>query len=365
MNRKNKKMLWLGLQFFAEGAGDGGATGEGAAANNAESVVADDDDVWMAEMEQKYGVSNGVASAQAVIAAQAKQSDALSEEAKEDPVPNHTDDGTDADDAKPDEVKTPEEEFDELIKTKYKGAFQKKMSDYAQKRWNDSQKSSTDKNNQTDATAEKDKYKSALSLLAGKYGKSPDDMDGIIAALQGDEDLLEDEAYKKGTTVAELKIEKQRSAEKAATDQEISRLKQLVADGERKEKARADADRWSREAKDTKKLYGDSFDLMKEIKNPEFMKYLKMEGMSVTDAFEHAHLKDIMASQLKAVERRADENAAKVVESNKTRPRESAAVRERSGDKPRIDLRNMTEDDYRRIDEMIARGEKVTADYFR
>jgi hypothetical protein len=348
----NKKTLRLSLQFFAEGAEGGGANGEGTApaggVENGEEVS--EEDLWLAEMEQKYGIANGVASAQAVAKVNATRSVAHSEEAAP-PEPEKKDEGNKAE---PNTEKTPEQEFDELIRSdKFKEVYTKKISAAVQDRHK----------HQTDAKAEAEKYRGALVQLAAKYGKDPNDVDGIIAAISADDSLLEDEAYRQGKSVAALRSEINQKTEKAKSDGELARLRAQVSDLEAREKARNDANVWAQQAQETKKIYGDNFDLKRELANPEFMKYLQRDGKSVTEAFELTHYREIIASQIKAVERRADENAAKAVAANKNRIRENANMH-RSSEPSRIDPANMTEEDYRRIDDMIARGEKVTLDYF-
>lgn len=356
----NKKLLRLSLQFFAEGAGDGGAEGEGAAEAESTSGYSDGvDDVWMAEMEQKYGITNGVASAQARAAVEAGRSVAHSEEAEDADADTDKDSGTDADatdTAEPGGEKSPEEEFDELIKSdKFKGVYGKRLAGAVNERFK----------NQNDARAEADKYRGALQSFAAKYGKSADDIDGIIAAIAADDSLLEDEAYKSGKSVETIRAERVAAVKEAESSAELARLKAELKGYKDREDARATATVWAEQARETKKLYGDNFDLTKELKNPEFLKYLQRDGKTVTEAFEMTHYKEIMASQLKAVERRADENAAKTVMANKGRIRESATAHRAASDSPRIDLRNMNDADFDRIDEMLARGEKITADYFR
>lgn len=352
-----KKLFRLSLQFFAEGTGAGGAEGEGTAApgeDQGHSTV-DEDDVWMAEMEQKYGVTDGVASAQAIEAANAKRSVAHSEQAAE-PEADAKKAEEEAQAAQPTGEKTPEEEFDELIKSdKFKGLFTQKVSAAVKDRFKA----------QSDAKTEAKQYRATLTKLAGKYGKSAEDIQGIMAAIDADDSLLEGEAFKQGKSVAEIRAEQKSAKERAETDGELAKLRSQLKEYEDRENARRDATAWMEQAKETKSIYGDNFDLKTELQNPEFLKYLQRDGKSVTEAFELTHYKEIMASQLRAVERRADENAAKTVAANKARIKENAGTYRVAGEAPRIDVRNMTEADHSRIDEMIARGEAVTIDYFR
>lgn len=365
MKSNEEKLLRLSLQFFAEG-GEGGAVsgargdgslGQSNGAGNEAGI--DSDDIFLAEIEQKFGVTNGVASAQAAEFVRTSGSVAHSEKApKSEGGENTAADGEGAVATESqDTEKTPEEEFDELVRSdKFKGIYGKKLSDAVSARFK----------NQTDAKGEADKYKGALGLLASKYGKSADDVEGIIAAIQSDDELLEAEAVKAGTTVEKLRSARADEASKKAAESEISSLRERLRAQESENRARADAERWAREAVEAKKLFGDSFDLRKELKNESFMKFLtEGKGMSVSDAYKHAHIDELMSSAIKTAESRAEINAAKVVEANGRRVREAAATPSNASAVTRIDLNTMTDAEFERIEELRRRGVRVTDEYFK
>ncbi|MBQ8528465.1 MAG: hypothetical protein IJ459_01880 [Clostridia bacterium] len=352
-----KRLIRLPLQFFAEGA-EGGADGEGAESGTENS---DDMDMFMARMEQKYGITDGVASAQAAEAVRAEGSVAHSEEAG-----NAEADDEGAAAAEPTEptadTRTPEEEFDELIRSdKYKGIYGKKISAAIADRF----KAQRDAKSEADKhKADADRYRAALGAFASKYGKSADDTEGILAAIAADDSLLEAEAYKKGTSVESLRESMKQADELTRTKGELEDLRAKLDAEEKDKELRADAARWAAEAKETVKLYPD-FDIKTELRNPEFMKYLQRDKMSVTQAYRHAHLDEIMAKETAAIERQAEQNAAKAVQKNQARIREGASAARKGQSTPKIDVRNMTDADYARIEDMLERGEPVTLGTFR
>lgn len=344
------RLFRIHLQFFAEGGEGGGAGGKGAADNGAGGTDIDGDDLFLAEMEEKYGITNGVASAHAIEVVRSKGADSQPQEAEDDT-------GEDPEEPKAEPTgatKTAEEEFEELIKgDKFKNIYGKKVRDAIFDRMK----------NQADSTAEAEKYKSTLQKFAAKYGKNPDDIDGIISAVDADDSLLEEVAFNEGKTVSEIRAENAAKERQANSDKQIATLKEQLKSYENREAARADAEKWASEARETAKLYP-NFDLRSELKNETFLKYLRQDGMSVTDAYEHAHLKEIMASQLHAAEKRADENAAKVVARNRSRVVENAGAFKANNQTPRIDVRNMSDSDFDAIESKLQRGESVTLDYF-
>ena len=173
-----KKRLLLPLQFFAEGGEGGGAEGEGTTQEGTDTSIADDDDdLFLAEMEEKYGVANGVASAHAIESVRAKGTVPQSQEAKAEETKVATAEAEPTGSA----TKTAEEEFDELIKgDKFKNIYGKKVRDAIFDRMK----------NQTDSSAEAERYKGTLQKFASKYGKDANDIEGIIAAVDADDSLL-------------------------------------------------------------------------------------------------------------------------------------------------------------------------------
>ena len=348
-----RKLFRLSLQFFGEQGGDGGATGEGSAETGETASGISEDDIFLAEMEQKYGVANGVAGAQATEFVRAKSGVATHKEAE---TPATAENGAGTATADPETpAKSAEERFEELIKSdEFKGIYGNKIATAIKDRFG---------NNDT-LKQENDKYKGALGMLAQKYGKNADDFDGIVAAISADDELLESEAIRKGKTVSELRENQKLEAERNKAKKEIEDLKNQLAERDARENARRDVDRWLREAQETVKVYHD-FNLETEMQNSDFMRYLRLNKMSVTDAYKHAHLDDLMTASITAAKKSAETEAAKVVESNRQRFREGAATPGSVAPTSRIDLDNMTDADFEKIEQMRRRGVRVTADYFK
>lgn len=361
MKLNKKRLFRLSLQFFGEGGeGGAGAGGEGSGnqgSGEAPGIGIDADDVFLAEVEQKFGVTNGVASAQATEFVRTGGSIAHSEEAPKAEDGNNAGNGTDSAAANESQERSPEEEFDELIKSeKYKDIYGKKLSGAISARFK----------NQADAKGEADKYKGALGLLAGKYGKSADDVEGIIAAIKADDELLESDAMKAGTTVEGLRQKRANEEERAADKRELDNLRTRLRAAENESRARADAERWAKEAVEAKKLYGESFDLKSELSNETFMGFLTQgKGMTVAEAYKHAHVDELLQSVVKGAESRAEINAAKIVEANGKRFREAAATPSNANAVTRIDPENMTDAEFERIEELRRRGVRVTEEYFK
>lgn len=333
---KHKNLFRISLQYFAEG--EAGGSAEGAGAVSSEQSISQDD-LFLAEMEQQYGITNGVASAQAAEAVRSRAV-AQPEEAKgEEETPEPPADT---------KVLSPEEEFDALVKGKFKSIYGQRLAAAVRDRF---------KNNEN-ASAELAKYQSTLSQLAGKYGKAETDYAGIMEAISKDDSLIEDAAIKEGLTTDAYR-------ERRDTRQELAKLRNELTEREKDSKARADAQRWAQQSQETVKKYPD-FDIRKEMNNPDFVNYLTdpKRNYTVTEAYEHAHLQDILAASVQAAINRANEDAARSVQSNLSRFKEGASAKRVPQERTRKDIRNLSDADFDEIDRRLARGERITEDFF-
>ena len=334
---ERKKLFRIGLQYFAEGEAGGSAEGAGTSDSGANISQ---DDLFMAEMEQKYGITDGVASAQAAETVRTRAV-AQPEEAEDEAGASDTTAGT--------PTLSPEEEFDNLIKSdKFKNIFGQRV----QKAINDRFK------HKADSDKELAQYRSTLSQLASRYGKAADDYDGIMESISKDDSLIEDEALKHGSTVEAFR-------EYRDTKQELKQLKEQLSERDKESKARADAQRWTEESKETVKKYP-GFDIRKELENQDFVKFLTdpKSNYTVTEAYEHAHLSDIIASSVQTAVEQANKDAARSVQRNLSRFQEGASAKKTSTDRVRKDIRNLSDADFDEIDRRMKRGERITEDYF-
>ncbi len=347
MSWKYKKLLRLNLQFFAEGAEGGAQGGDGVSEADSGKGVSDED-MFLAEMEQKYGITDGVATAEAKTRVNAKGQSLAPEEEE-----GEADKEADPEPTTENTAKTSEEEFDELIKGKFKDQYGKKVQSAIAERFK----------NQKETNAEVEKLRGAISVLASRYGLEADDTDGIISAMDKDDELYEAEAIRSNTTPEAIKQRIKQARDNKSSKDEIERLRGELNERDRKEKARADAQRWAKEAKDTVAKYK-NFNLLEELKNKDFVKFLN-DGMNVTQAFEHAHLDEILAAQMKAVEKRTAENVARTVANNRGRIAEGARSPHASAPgQNRVNLRNMTDEDFEKIEKLVNSGVTVDSNYF-
>lgn len=348
MSWNYKKLLRLNLQFFAEGAEGGAQSGDGASEASDSGKGISDDDIFLAEMEQKYGITDGVATAEAKAKVSTKGQSLKSKEEE-----GEVNEETDPEPPTENTAKTVEEEFDELIKGKFKDQYGKKVQSAIAERFK----------NQKETNAEVDKLRGAVSALAARYGLDSEDIDGVISAMDKDDELYEKEALRTNSTPEAIKERIKQARDTKSTKDEVERLRSELKDRDNRDKAREDAKRWATEAKDTVKKY-QNFNLLEELKNKDFVKFLN-DGMNVTQAFEHAHLDEILSAQMKAVEKRTTENVTRTVANNRGRIAEGARSPHASVPaQNRVDLRNMRDEDFEKIEKLVNSGVTVDSNYF-
>lgn len=146
-----------------------------------------------------------------------------------------------------------------------------------------------------DAESTRDKDKEFQALIEGEYKEQfSKKMQKIIRKrLREVKDLKEDNM--KNDTEGREEILKRLTLEN-------SFLKKRREDELQMMKLRSDAQKLREQAAETKEIYPE-FDFKKEIKNPEFMRLLKL-GVSVKNAYEVANIDFILENNTKKTERK-------------------------------------------------------------
>ena len=199
------------------------------------------------------------------------------------------------------------ETFEELIKGRYKQDYQNHVRDAISRRFR----------NQEDLQAQLDARMPIMQALAMKYGKDPDDVEGIAKLLTDDDSLYAEEANRMGLPVATVKQMKKLEAENARQARE---LQESAED----RSLRQHFQRISDQAEELKQTFPD-FDLMEEIRNnPRFARMTSPDiGMSVKDAFYACHGEEISRASAQAAAQQAGQRLAASVQAGATRPMEN------------------------------------------
>ena len=243
----------------------------------------------------------------------------------------------------------PEEDFDTLIKGKYKEQYQANVDAIINKRFKNA-KATEEKLKANEATMAK--LQPLFNAMAAKYGIKADDIDAIIEAADKDNSNYEQAAYDNGYGDT---AEYRRAVER---DEELNRLR--AAERARVEAAEQDRQRrellegWLAESEEFKKEV-EGFDFKSEWDGSDRFRYLVNSGFKVKEAYMAVHA----AEYAKAAADKAQKDILAEIRANKTRPTESSA-NPQAAIRVKKSVKDMSLEDTERIIQEAKRGRKIT-----
>lgn len=230
------------------------------------------------------------------------------------------------------------EEFENLIKGDFKDEFDKRVQKIVNSRFKETR----------GLQEQLDKTQPVLDMLLSKYGAK--DLDGLTKAIEEDNSFYEDEAFKRGMTVAQLK-------EVKSLERENQRIKAEMSQRMEEEQKQQQISQWVKQGGEVKALYPD-FDLNTEFDNKDFAKLL-LKGIDVKTAYQVVHQDEIMSGIAQNAAKEARKATVESIKANTARPVESAAGHASSVvTKP--DVHRLTKEDRKEIARRVARGEKIS-----
>lgn len=241
-----------------------------------------------------------------------------------------------------------DESWDSLIKGKYKEDYNRAVNNAINKRFK----------NQRDLQSQIDSINPMVQALAQKYGIAPDaqgriDINALNQRFMDDNSLYEDEAFKRGMSVDDLKQMK-------ALERENAQLKAASN--------RANADReWQQiveQGNRVREMYPD-FNMEAEMQNPQFAQLLKTFQNSgfpdaVRTAYESIHRDEIMGGAMRYGVQKAQEKLTNSVQANLSRPRENGLDNQSTAHVGEVDPSKLTRSQIDDIKRRAQRGERIT-----
>lgn len=198
-------------------------------------------------------------------------------------------------------------EFDFLIKKggKYAEVYEKKFRNALNGRVKENK-----------AQAETlEKSQKVLEKLAQVYGVDATDYEGIEKAIDADDNFYSQAALDAGMSVEAYKELVQARAENAV-------FKKAKEEQVQRERAAEIYRQWTADSEKVKQVYP-NFDLEEEIKNPVFSGLLR-NGFPVQNAYEAAHVQELIPQAMQAAVQTASRKIANKVAANRARPSENA-----------------------------------------
>ena len=229
-------------------------------------------------------------------------------------------------------------EFESLIKGDFKDEFDKRVQKIVKSRFKETR----------GLQEQLDKAQPVLNMLLSKYGAK--DLDGLTKAIEEDNSFYEDEAFKRGMTVAQLKEVKR-------IEQENQRIKAELSQRAEEEQKQQKIAEWVKQGDELKALYP-NFDLNAEFENKDFADLL-LKGIDVKTAYQVMHQDEIMSGIAQNAVKEAQKATVESIKANTARPVENAAGHASSVvTKP--DVHSLTKADRNEILRRGARGENIS-----
>lgn len=251
-----------------------------------------------------------------------------------------------------------EEEFEKLIKGKFKNVYQNRVQSLVKDRL------STKDKQISDMQKKENTGNQIFALIANKYNVQPDDLDGLLKAVTEDKDLFAEKALAAGVTTEEARNNFFTQQKTNAQEEELETL--------RKEKAARELDTHLRTiAAETMKEFP-NFNLEDEFQNPSFRTALDFiaqqrneqnektgrndEIYDLTTAYKMAHFDELQKDLVKRSSSAAISAAAQSIQSGARRPTENA-VKKSGTTTQRKSVADMSDAEFEAFYEKVRRGE--------
>lgn len=240
--------------------------------------------------------------------------------------------------------------FDELVKGEYKEEYKRAVEGIVKNRLKGSRE-----------TVEKyEKLSPVFDVLGRKYGIDATDPDALIRAVEADNSLYEDEAFKNNMSVDAYKAVVKTQQQNAQLTKELAAAREREQAEQREKAAREQMERdmavWTAQANEARKKFP-NLNLQQELQNVEFGTLL-LGGASVERAYVAIHADEIIPSAMEHAAQKGAEAVSSRYASNRSRPTEAGAAQTSPG-AMHMDPRNMTKAQRAEIIARVARGEEI------
>ena len=196
-----------------------------------------------------------------------------------------------------------------------------------------------------------------MDALSDKYNLSPDDLEGLMKAIQSDRDFFVEAAAEAGMDSpetyrkfreSERKVKAIEDAQKAQKDAEEAQRRQNFVN----QKLQA----WQTEAESVKAKYP-SFNFETDSANPQFMSMLRA-GVSIEAAYRALHHDEIVAGAVSDAKSQAEKSVVDNIRAKGSRPAENGTS-SASTFTYKSDVSKLSKADRAEIARRVARGEII------
>lgn len=236
-------------------------------------------------------------------------------------------------------AKSLDEEFDELIKGRFKESFHSRTQGIINERFR----------NVKNLEAAIEKNKAINEAVAVKYGIDPTDTESLLAAVRGDDSFIEEAAYENGMTVDAFR----EKLEGDKAKRELESIKQQQQREQLYEAIRTEEER-------IKNAYADpEFNFWNEYNGNEEFRRMVDGRVPIETAYRIINQEKIIAAAERKSAERARRSVTDDIIANGRRPVEGGMT----GQPPassKVDINSLTDDQMDKYLEMARNGIKVT-----
>lgn len=191
-----------------------------------------------------------------------------------------------------------------------------------------------------------------MDVLSMKYGIDAKDIEGLTKAIQADDSLIEEEAFKQGLTAEQYRyqrqIEKENEALKAAREQ-----------ADQDQAMQRSFAQWQSQADEMCAKYGiENFDLSIEAQNPDFVRLLG-NGIDLETAYMVIHRNEVINNAMSVAARETKKAVVNNISQRASRPSESGVDSSGTNSIFKVDPSKFTNADLDEVKRRVQAGEKI------
>ncbi|WP_458457479.1 hypothetical protein [Pseudobutyrivibrio sp.] len=192
--------------------------------------------------------------------------------------------------------------------------------------------------------------KSIMEALAAKYGVDSADINAISKAIDADNSMWEEAAYKEGLSVEAYK-------QKMALERENAQLREAQEQLKAQQGAEKIYSQWLEDAEAVKQKYGWDFDMATELENKDFTDLLGA-GVQFEAAFKAIHMDEIVNGAMAKTAQKVSEAVVNNVRSRASRPNENG-IESSNARTFKSDPNQFTDADMEEIARRVEAGERI------
>ncbi len=245
------------------------------------------------------------------------------------------------------QVTDAEESFEELVKGKYKDD----AKDYFKKTF-DKRFAKIKGESEKKVLQAEEKLNGLIDTLSSRYNGERDPQK-LIELLNSDEELLSSEAFRRGISVDELRMER-REAEFERKEQMLERR---LSDIEQEKQARENWAKITQQAEEFKSIYP-TFDLSTEMQDETFRKTLAATN-DVKATYMAVHSDEMLSAIAQNAFEKGREKTVQSIKNKASRPMENGA-QSHAAATVKKDVSKLTPEERKSLVERALRGEIVT-----